>query len=516
MSTVLAQFRQRVERIPFHGVGLSADAYQPDLYAVLSALDACGAPPDFVELFRASTPMLASIRARVPGLPMPYHAEGLWLTQPGWLSGEGPCTNPVPDDLVLAREQVRALRSAWLNHECASKVVGGYPFGTYLPPLFTRACAQVVADHARHVQAFLDAPASPGRLDVAEASVEAEPSGPLVLLELPPLTYFSVGDRPVGRFFRDLTERAPCGLVLDVGHLWTHYRYGPTRAGETLTQFVAQFLDDFPLERVVEIHVAGLACHPEDGAPARAGDEPRWLDTHGAEIPPVLFEMLEQILAQERLTALRGIALEVDTKPVDMIAAEFQAFRERFAPGLVQRHGRTPAPSPWPEVMAHAVPSESDAQPQGHPYVELERRYADLVLGRVAHESLSASEWPELQSLDARAIERYREQYLPYELLHWGGDVPEMFPRTCATLAAHGVPVAEFVAFWFAAQQAIPAPFDFFLLKLDRFLDFVRVRVPQHAEVLVVARQEADELRDAYACANEPVGVVPATVGGAA
>lgn len=540
MSIVLAQFRQRVEGIPFHGVGLSADAYQPDLYDVLGALDACGAPPEFVELFRAFTPMLAAIRARVPRMPMPYHAEGLWLTQPGWLSGERLSSESAPGDLVLAREQVRTLRSAWLNHECASKLVGGHAFGTYLPPLFTRACAAVVAAHAQQVQAFLDEPDETAACEGRDASAGRKPYGPLLLLELPPLTYFAVGDRPVGAFFRDLTEATPCGLVLDIGHLWTHYRYGPKHVGETITQFVSRFLEEFPLERVVEIHVAGLACHPADQAPAHDGEDPWWLDAHGAAIPPVLFEVLEQVLADARLTALRGVALEVDTKPVAQIAEEFVAFRQRFDPLLARRPSLASQPSlcaPIHEPLARQEMPGADLSRPSPSYAALERRYADLVLGRWARDpqesrescepgdpqtprdpnmSPEPPESPELHHIDADLIRRYRDQYLPYELLHWGGDLPEMFPRTCAALAAQGIDLAEFVPFWYATRRAVPAPFDFFLLKLDRFLAFVRARLPQDAEALAVAEREADDLRVAYACANEPVESLALSIGGEA
>ena len=56
-----------------------------------------------------------------------------------------------------------------------------------------------------------------------------------------------------------MTDRAACGLVLDIGHLWTVYRYTGSWRRQRLEDFAAQFLEAFPMERVVEIHVAGLA-----------------------------------------------------------------------------------------------------------------------------------------------------------------------------------------------------------------------------------------------------------------
>ena len=85
------------------------------------------------------------------------------------------------------------------------------------------------------------------------------------------------------------------------------------------------------MERVVEIHVAGLAEFANPSAGAIDGDaEPYWIDAHGTPIPGVLFDLLDQVLADPGLTSLKGVALEVDTKPIGMIVEEFRQFRDRF------------------------------------------------------------------------------------------------------------------------------------------------------------------------------------------
>ncbi len=478
MNTVIAEFCHRVEGIPFHGVGLSADAYQPDFVDLMASLRSEGSEPDFAELFRAATPMLASIRRRYPSLRMPYHAEGLWLTRAGWL--EGPS---VPADLELAVEQVRVLQSPWLNHECASKIVAGYSFGTYLPPLFTAAVADLVAEQARQAQGVLD-----------RLAAGATGFGPLLLLELPPLTYFGAGDLPVPEFFRRMTETTPCGLVLDIGHLWTHYRYGPRRAGEPLERFVERFLDEFPLDRVVEIHVAGLATHPSVGGSDDVALPP-WIDAHGERVPAVLFDVLDQVLAHPRLRSVKGVALEVDTKPVDLIAEEFSAFRRRYDPIMARWSGPHPPPI-IPEGHENSVGGPAEGTDRAR-VGALEAIYADVILGRLPAES-----WQGMGSIDPRWVARYREGYLRHEVLHWGGDLSDMFPLTCAKLARHGVVLEEFVPFWFARRRSIPAPFDYFTLKIEWFVDFVRECLP---EVLALAEQEAACLRSSYEQANAPI-----------
>ena len=109
-----------------------------------------------------------------------------------------------------------------------------------------------------------------------------------------------------------MTDLVACGLVLDIGHLWTVYRYTGAWLRQTLEAFAAEFLDAFPMERVIEIHVAGLAEFTAQGVAQHLVDAevlPYWIDAHGAPIPEVLFDLLAQVLAYPRLTALKGVAL---------------------------------------------------------------------------------------------------------------------------------------------------------------------------------------------------------------
>lgn len=148
-----------------------------------------------------------------------------------------------------------------------------------------------------------------------------------------------------------MTEQTACGLVLDIGHLWTVYRYTGAWRRQTVESFVAEFLDEFPMERVIEIHVAGLAefpTRPDSVTAADAPDRPYWIDAHGAPIPALLFEMLSQVLAHPRLRSLKGVALEVDTKPIATIIEEYGRFVTRFEASIteVQRNGEAASLAP--------------------------------------------------------------------------------------------------------------------------------------------------------------------------
>lgn len=482
MSTVNHEFLMRVNRIPFHGLGLSVDVYSPDLFELVDELDRRGVPCDYLEIFRAAPAALESLRRRLPEVRLAYHAEGLWVTQP-----QPERFSPFEAELAATAEQLRILGSHWATHECAAKQLGGYAFGTYLPALFTESSAAVTAANVTRAQRRLD-----------RSTPAPEGVGPLLLLETPPLTYIGFGDVAMPDFFRLVTDRAPCGVVLDVGHLWTVYRYTGEWRRRSLATFLADFLDAFPVERIVEVHVAGLAPHP--GVPAELGpgaDPPLWIDAHGARIPEVLLDMLAQVLDHPRLLHLRGVALEVDTKPIPMIIEELTQARERFGMRCSMFAGRTlkeavqPPPSSLGPRATEHLP-RADWPSLGEQY----DHYARIVTGRIA------GGLPMLGG-EASGLPLYVEHYLPHEILEWGGAVRDMFPETCRSLDRAGLTLDGFLRFWFREPRATEQAYDFFLLKIARFVDFVREVLPAASGM---AEREAQALRAGYRAACETVG----------
>ena len=478
---VQQDFQRRLREIPPQGMGLSVDVYSPDLFELVNKLQEQGLQPGYLEVFKASTTALTTVRQAVPEMSLAYHGEGLWITQPD--VQETPFFQQDVGEMVT---QLNSIQSLWLNHECAMKQMAGYSFGTYVPPLYTRLSAEVVAANISTVQQAMD---RQGR--------RADGTAPL--LEMPPLTYFSAGTIPIPHFFRLVTALVPCGLVLDIGHLWTVYRYTGACRRTSLERFVREFLDEFPLERVVEIHVAGLACHESVGEPEGSEGLPEWIDAHAAPIPSMLFTMLEQVLAHSNLVSLRAVALEVDTKPIELIVEEYAEAVRRFSL-LVQQTmargtaegqlmGLAPGPTSVPEPVC-----QSDRQQLCDDYA----RYALIISGQL---SVTGPEWQDVAA-DASGLTRYRTSYVPHEILHWGGDLAEMFPQTCRTLAERGICLTEFVPFWFRSPRPLTHSYDFFLLKIERFLEFVTERAP---DVRGCVQQESDILRQGYAQANEVV-----------
>lgn len=483
LHLVQQDFQRRLRGIPLQGMGLSVDVYSPDLFELANELSARGLQPGYLEVFKATTTALAAVRQALPTMPLAYHGEGLWITQPDVQE-----FSFFQQDVGEMVTHLNSLQSLWLNHECAMKQMAGYSFGTYVPPLYTPLSAEVVADNIATVQQAMD---RQGR--------RADGTAPLFLLEMPPLTYFAAGTLPIAHFFRLVTARVSCGLVLDIGHLWTVYRYTSACRQGSLELFVREFLDEFPLERVVEIHVAGLACHESIGDSERGEQLPEWLDAHAAPIPSRLFAMLEQVLAHPNLVSLRGVALEVDTKPIETIVAEYAAAVRHFSLPVQQTMARgmaaewsmnlTPSPCATPGPIR-----QSDRQQLREDYAH----YAHIISGQVP---VTGPEWEEVAA-EETGLTRYRTVYLPHEILHWGGDLTEMFPQTCRILSERGVSLTEFVTFWFRAPRLLTQSYDFFLLKIERFLEFVAERAP---DVRVCVQEECDILRQAYAQANEVV-----------
>lgn len=476
-------FQCRVGDIPRLGLGLSVDVYSPDLFELMTRFLSEEHRPAYLEIFRANQAALKAVRQKTSAVPLTYHGEGLWVSQPDF-----PVMPFVEQELDDVVSQLAILESPWLNHECATKQMAGYSFGTYLPPLYTAESARVVAENVALVQEKMDRVRQPDQA-----------FGPLFLLEMPPLTYFMAGTMSIPEYFGLVTQLVPCGLVLDIGHLWTVYRYTAARQELSLERFVEQFLDDFPLERVIEVHIAGLSLHASTLRQSVEDAQAEWIDAHAAPIQSVCWKMLEQVLTHPRLANLCGVALEVDTKPIELIVQEFHEASLHFGPLLKRRlveHSTTRVLD-----LQRAVPSFREALDNDVDRRTLQADYARYARVATGQQLPTGPEWQAVAA-DPAGLDRYIHDYLPYEILHWGGAIAEMFPETCREMHEKEIPLDDFVPWWFEVGRALDRPYDFFLLKIDRWLEFVIERAPG---LLSLAEREATVLRTAYADANETV-----------
>jgi len=166
---------------------------------------------------------------------------------------------------------VAALRAPWFSDHLCFTRAGGVAVGALVPLSRTRAVAAMVARRAQRVQDYVGVP---------------------FLLENVS-TYIDVGGELTdAEFVTEVLERCDCGMLLDVTNVYNNsvnLRFDPL-----------PYLDAIPLERVLQVHVAG-------GTWANGLLQ----DNHAADVHPEAWELLGYVLPR---SAVRGVLIERDGK----------------------------------------------------------------------------------------------------------------------------------------------------------------------------------------------------------
>lgn len=223
---------------------------------------------------------LAQLRHLSERFPISVHGVGLSI------GGEG----------ALDREHLARLKTlcdwlnpasfsehlAWSSHENAF-------LNDLLPLPYTNATLERVADHIDQVQDVL------GRQMLLE-----NPSSYLAFCE---------STMRETEFLAALAQRTGCGLLLDVNNVFV--------SATNLQLDARAYIDDFPLDRVGEIHLGG---HDEDMDDHGA---PLLIDSHGREVADPVWALLGYTLAR---SGPRPLLIEWDTDVPDwpILAAEAQ------------------------------------------------------------------------------------------------------------------------------------------------------------------------------------------------
>jgi uncharacterized protein (UPF0276 family) len=123
-----------------------------------------------------------------------------------------------------------------------------------------------------------------------------------------------VGDLHILDFFWRLCEAADTGLLLDCAHLALYQRL---HGHDALTA-----LDGFPLDRVVEIHVAGGSEADHAGF--------AWVeDDHGVDVLDDTWRIVGHIAAHA--PNLKAVVVECERNPLDAVLPLFAETRRRLA-----------------------------------------------------------------------------------------------------------------------------------------------------------------------------------------
>ena len=270
--------------LPRLGVGISAEF--DSTRRGIDALAFREAEPGLIDFLEYGCDLARGLddharRWAAAGLPATYHFLDLNLTEPEdaddrWLAATG----------ELARE----LGAAWLCGDGGLWHFGPRDRGheTLLPPVLTRESAADMAEAIRRV---------------------AEATGMAVLPENPPAPIY-LGDLHILEYFALVAEGSGGGLLLDCAHLAIFQRI---KGHQPLTG-----LDGFPLDRVVEVHVAGGVLRDEDGFP--------WIDDdHQPEPLPDTWQIFEHVAA--RAPNLRAVVYECEKNPPAEVVENFRRIR---------------------------------------------------------------------------------------------------------------------------------------------------------------------------------------------
>jgi uncharacterized protein len=172
--------------------------------------------------------------------------------------------------LPALRETVRKLGAPWASEHLAFNLTPDFFTGFFLPP---RQTANGLNDYVAAIDRLVQAVQVPLAVETGVNYLRPRSD-----------------EIPDGEFVAELADRAGCGILLDLHNLFANERNG--------RQKVWEFLNQIPLGRVWEIHLAG-------------GFEwsGYWVDAHSGAIPDELFALSREVVPH--LPNLKAIIFEV-------------------------------------------------------------------------------------------------------------------------------------------------------------------------------------------------------------
>jgi len=143
--------------------------------------------------------------------------------------------------LARARNLQQLYRGPWIaeHFQCLHTEDGKYTLDYVFPPLYTEEFLRRFVGNARRLADFVGAP--------------------LVMENIPGFFAVDHAQMSEAEFLRRFFDESGCGFLIDVPHLWlaAHYQKRDARA----------YIGEFPLDKVVEIHVGGVDDDCDLGGP---------------------------------------------------------------------------------------------------------------------------------------------------------------------------------------------------------------------------------------------------------
>lgn len=178
----------------------------------------------------------------------------------------------------------RQLGALWCSdHLCFTKI-GELNIGQLTPLPYTDEALRIVVANVKAVQRAVDRP--------------------FLLENISQYFQFKGADMTEPEFFQEVVQRTGCGVLLDV----TNLRNNAKNVGVDRRTY----LDDFPLDQVVQLHLAGSEW---------IGG--KLLDTHGAPIHREVWALAKRLVEQH---PIRALLIERDQTfgPLPQLAAEIR------------------------------------------------------------------------------------------------------------------------------------------------------------------------------------------------
>lgn len=296
----------KFEQLPTLGVGASLSlSAKPDPLTLVNI----NGGPDFIEYagcVDVDTVIDEVKRIHDAGVPVLFH--------PSYINFCGSFAN----DATWLEETVRHITSVgspWFAQDCAYcfwQQGPGYStqLGYFIPPILNHNSLQLAIQRVNEVQA------------VSPVTVVVEP---------PPVT-FVVGNMPLLQFFGELSRATDCAILLDMGHLVSYEMASGKRIQEEM--------DDFPWERVIEVHIAGGrladAAITPTAKDAQSTTRPIYIDAHECHILEQTWHMFNSMLA--KLNNVKAVCYECEGVDKNTVLSTLQQIRR-----VVKKSSSSPA-----------------------------------------------------------------------------------------------------------------------------------------------------------------------------
>lgn len=283
----MSKFFDKIAKIPRLGVGISGE-----FASATKGIDACWLQenyPALVHFFEYGGDLDRGLDEHVRrwanlALPTTYHFLDINIEEKADLT---------EDWLVSTIEMAKEINAVWLCGDAGRWHFGSRERGhqMLMPPIL---CMDSVLESVDNIQKIQN-----------ESQLCCLPENP------PAVVY--LGEMHILEYFAEIAERADCGLLLDCAHLAI---FQHCRGLSPLTGF-----DNYPFERVIELHVAG-GTFTETQAYSYINDD------HSPEPIQATWEILEHVIS--RAPNLKAIVYECEHNKAEECLDNFARLNQLF------------------------------------------------------------------------------------------------------------------------------------------------------------------------------------------